>query len=85
MFCDRVEELAVTAPMNLREEGRLRVLQALYDSAGTSRPELGRVTGLSRATVSSLVADMIAAGLVCEDNGLAGPENRSMGLLSHCR
>ncbi len=78
-FCDRVEELAVTAPMNLREEGRLRVLQALYDSAGTSRPELGRVTGLSRATVSSLVADMIAAGLVCEDNGLAEPENRSMG------
>jgi predicted NBD/HSP70 family sugar kinase len=79
MFCDRVEELAVTAPMNLREEGRLRVLQALYDSAGTSRPELGRVTGLSRATVSSLVADMIAAGFVCEDNGLAEPENRSMG------
>ena len=65
--------------MNLREEGRLRVLQALYDSAGTSRPELGRVTGLSRATVSSLVADMIAAGLVCEDNGLAERENRSMG------
>lgn len=71
--------------MNLREEGRLRVLQALYDSAGTSRPELGRVTGLSRATVSSLVADMIAAGLVCEGNGLAEPENRSMGLLSRCR
>lgn len=65
--------------MNLREEGRLRVLQALHDSAGTSRPELGRVTGLSRATVSSLVADMIAAGLVCEDNGLAEPENRSTG------
>jgi predicted NBD/HSP70 family sugar kinase len=65
--------------MNLREEGRLRVLQALYDSAGTSRPDLVRVTGLSRATVSSLVADMIAAGLVCEDNGPAEPENRSMG------
>ena len=65
--------------MNLREEGRLRVLQALYDSAGTSRPELARVTGLSRATVSSLVVDMIAAGLVCEENGPAEPENRSMG------
>jgi predicted NBD/HSP70 family sugar kinase len=74
-----VKELAVTAPMNLREEGRLRVLQALYDSAGTSRPELVRVTGLSRATVSSLVADMIAAGLVREDGGLAEPENRPMG------
>ena len=65
--------------MNLREEGRLRVLQALYDSAGTSRPELVKATGLSRATVSSLVADMIATGLVCEDSGLAEPENRSMG------
>jgi predicted NBD/HSP70 family sugar kinase len=65
--------------MNLREEGRLRVLQALYDSAGTNRPELVRTTGLSRATVSSLVADMISAGLVCEDNGIAEPENRSMG------
>jgi predicted NBD/HSP70 family sugar kinase len=65
--------------MNLREEARLRVLQALYDSAGTSRPELVRVTGLSRATVSSLVADMVVAGLVCEDNGLADSESRSMG------
>jgi predicted NBD/HSP70 family sugar kinase len=65
--------------MNLREEGRLRVLQALYDSAGASRPELVRATGLSRATVSSLVADMIAAGLVREDDGLAEPENRSTG------
>jgi predicted NBD/HSP70 family sugar kinase len=65
--------------MNLREEGRLRVLQALYDSAAASRPELVRVTGLSRATVSALVADMIAAGLVSEDNDLSGPENRSMG------
>ncbi|HEX3959249.1 MAG TPA: ROK family transcriptional regulator [Trebonia sp.] len=65
--------------MNLREEARLRVLQALYDSAGTSRPELVRATGLSRATVSSLVADMIAAGLVREDNGSAEPENRPMG------
>ena len=65
--------------MNLREEARLRVLQALYDSAGTSRPELVRVTGLSRATVSSLVADMIAAGLVREDNGSVEPESRPMG------
>jgi DNA-binding IclR family transcriptional regulator len=62
--------------MNLREEGRLRVLQALYDSAAASRPELVRATGLSRATVSSLVADMIAAGLVCEDSGLAGQPSR---------
>src|ERR1700677_4540923 len=65
--------------MNLREEGRLRVLQALYDGAATSRPELVRATGLSRATVSSLVADMITAGIVCEDSDPAGPESRPTG------
>jgi predicted NBD/HSP70 family sugar kinase len=65
--------------MNLREEGRLRVLQALYDSAATSRPELVRTTRLSRATVSSLVADMITAGLVHEDDDVAEPGNRPTG------
>jgi predicted NBD/HSP70 family sugar kinase len=65
--------------MNLREEGRLRVLQALFDGAAASRPELVRATRLSRATVSSLVADMIAAGLVCEDSDLAEPESRPTG------
>jgi len=60
----------------------LRVLQVLLASATTSRPELVRLTGLSRATVSVLVADLIAAGLVVEENGGSGtaePENRSMG------
>jgi predicted NBD/HSP70 family sugar kinase len=55
------------------------VLQALCDSSRTSRPELVRLTGLSRATVSSLVADLITVGLVREETGLAEPENRSMG------
>ena len=73
------EEHAVTAPTNLRDEGRLRVLQALYESGRTSRPELVRLTGLSRATVSALVADLTTAGLVQEDNEPAEQENRSMG------
>lgn len=72
-------ESIVAAPPNLREEGRLRVLQVLLASATTSRPELVRLTGLSRATVSVLVADLIAAGLVVEENGAAEAENRSTG------
>ncbi|MBS2538128.1 ROK family transcriptional regulator [Catenulispora sp. NF23] len=76
---DRFEEGIVAAPPNLREEGRLRVLQVLLASSTTSRPELVRLTGLSRATVSVLVADLIAAGLVLEENGSAEAENRSMG------
>src|SRR5258708_14734929 len=75
----RPEESVVAAPLNLREEGRLRVLQALYDSAGTSRPDLVRRTGLSRATVSSLVADLITAGLVQEEAAPADLETRPTG------
>jgi predicted NBD/HSP70 family sugar kinase len=73
------EETAVNAPLNLREEGRLRVLQALYDSVRTSRPELIRRTGLSRATVSALVADLITTGLVQEEAGPAEQETRPTG------
>jgi predicted NBD/HSP70 family sugar kinase len=59
--------------------GRLRVLQALYDSVHTSRTQLVKLTGLSRATVSALVADLIAAGLVHEDGGAADLEARPTG------
>jgi predicted NBD/HSP70 family sugar kinase len=57
----------IDTPLNLREVGRLRVLQALHDAESTSRSELAQVTGLSRATVSSLVSDLLAAGLVEEN------------------
>ncbi|HEX4225158.1 MAG TPA: ROK family transcriptional regulator, partial [Pseudonocardiaceae bacterium] len=57
----------MTEPLNLREVGRVRVLQALQETGGTSRPELVRRTGLSRATVSALSAELIGLGLVRED------------------
>jgi predicted NBD/HSP70 family sugar kinase len=66
----------IDTPVNLRELGRLRVLEALHTTQRSSRPELVRVTGLSRATVSSLIADLIAAGLVTEDEGTAEAEPR---------
>ncbi|HEV2637988.1 MAG TPA: ROK family transcriptional regulator [Actinocrinis sp.] len=56
--------------------GRLRVLQALHDNVHTSRTQLVKLTGLSRATVSALVADLIAAGLVHEDTAAAELETR---------
>ncbi|HEY5836608.1 ROK family protein [Streptomyces sp.] len=65
--------------MNLREVGRLRVLEALHTASRSSRPELVRVTGLSRATVSSLVADLISVGLVTEDEGTDEGERRRTG------
>ncbi|HEY2041916.1 MAG TPA: ROK family protein [Jatrophihabitans sp.] len=53
-------------PVNLRRLGRLRVLQALTDARELSRAHLMRRTGLSRATVSSVIFDLIDEELVRE-------------------
>ncbi|WP_052397059.1 ROK family transcriptional regulator [Streptomyces sp. NRRL F-5123] len=66
--------VTIDTPVNLREVGRLRVLEALHAAPRISRPELVRVTGLSRATVSSLVADLITVGLVTEEAHREGAE-----------
>ncbi len=47
-----------------REASRLRVLQAVLAHPASSRGDLARRTGLSRATVSALVDELEAAGLV---------------------
>src|ERR1700744_1871221 len=51
---------------SLRRLNRLRVIRALRDEGHISRAEIARRTGLSRSTVSSLVADLQADGLVVE-------------------
>jgi predicted NBD/HSP70 family sugar kinase len=51
----------------MRELNRLRLLQELRDATVADRGELARRTGLSRATISSLVADCIASGAITED------------------
>jgi predicted NBD/HSP70 family sugar kinase len=51
---------------SLRRLNRLRVIHALRDEGQISRAEIARRTGLSRSTVSSLVADLQADGLVVE-------------------
>ena len=52
------------APINLASLGRVRVLRALADSLVLSRAELVQRTGLARATVGSVVDDLLAAGVV---------------------
>lgn len=42
------------------------VLRAIYDEAPTSRADVARMTGLTRTSVSELVSDLIAEGLVEE-------------------
>src|SRR4051812_25023453 len=51
---------------SLRRLNRLRVIRALRDEGQISRADIARRPGLSRSTVSSLVADLQADGLVVE-------------------
>ena len=51
-------------PINLASLGRVRVLRALSEESALSRAELVELTGLARATVGSVIDDLIDAGLV---------------------
>ena len=61
---------------SLRQLNRLRVVDALRDEGLISRAEIARRTGLSRSTVSSLVADLQADGLVVERSEPDAPPRR---------
>ena len=54
---------------SLRELNRLRIVDFLRVNGTASRAELARRTGLSRSTVSTLVADLQRRGLVVEQPG----------------
>src|SRR5687767_3022592 len=54
---------------SLRELNRRQVLRTLSEAGPVSRAEVARRTGLSRSTVSSLVAELQSAGLVVEAEG----------------
>lgn len=54
---------------SLREFNRLRIVDFLRINGTASRAELSRRTGLSRSTVSTLVADLQRRGLVVERAG----------------
>ena len=51
---------------SLRERNRRELLDTLRRKGSASRAELARLTGLSRSTVSTLVADLQSTGLVVE-------------------
>lgn len=64
---------ATGAPINLRRLGRVRVLRALSEQRSLTRAELVQRTGLARASVGSVVVDLIGAGLVREAAGPPAP------------
>ncbi|MDX6377489.1 MAG: hypothetical protein QOE98_1792 [Gaiellaceae bacterium] len=57
----------------LRERNRALVLGALRRAGTISRAELSRRTGLSRSTISTVVADLVSAGIAAE-GGTGVPE-----------
>ena len=58
--------VAKTGHQDTRANNRRLVLQSLFRSDGISRADLARLTGLTPATVSDLVAALLAEGLVEE-------------------
>ncbi|GAA0419652.1 ROK family transcriptional regulator [Leifsonia naganoensis] len=53
-------------PEHARNHNRSLVLQSLYRGGRASRADLARGTGLTRVTISDLVGELIAEGLVVE-------------------
>ena len=62
---------------SLRERNRRELLDALARGGSASRADLARLTGLSRSTVSTLVSDLQASGLVVEQE--PGPRVAQQG------
>ena len=57
----------------LREGNRQRVIATLRRQGAASRAEIARITGLSRSTVSVVVADLISQGLAQEQDETVRP------------
>ncbi len=57
---------AKSLPEHARSHNRALVLQTLYRAGSISRADLARVTGLTRVTISDLVAALISDDLIVE-------------------
>nr|WP_218910513.1 ROK family transcriptional regulator [Nocardioides thalensis] len=63
----------------MRSANRKSVVALLAAEGPLSRADLARATGLSRTTVSTLVADLVAAGQVVETNDRGTPHKGGSG------
>ena len=57
---------AKVLPEHARSHNRSLLLQTLFHAGGMSRADLARLSGLTRVTVSDLIAELIADGYVAE-------------------
>ncbi|ROR97224.1 putative NBD/HSP70 family sugar kinase [Salana multivorans] len=66
---------------DIRSESRLDVMTALVVAREASRNDLTRQTGLSSATVATVVAELIAAGIITEGRTTTGKVGRPTTVL----
>ena len=66
---------------DLRRDNRLVLLSSLFFEQPQSRPDLGEVTGLSPASVSNVVRELIDAGIVVEAGSVDSEGGRPRVLL----
>jgi predicted NBD/HSP70 family sugar kinase len=69
---------------SLRQSNRERVVEALQELGVASRAEVARWTGLSRSTVSSIVMELLAQGIVVdrEEDGRSSSTGRPPTLIA---
>src|SRR4051812_26108651 len=63
----------------LREANRLRVVEALRLHGSASRSQLADLTGLSRTTITSLIADLQERDMIAANHGGSERSNRARG------
>jgi len=67
---------------DIRSDSRLDVLHAVLSAGETTRNELTQTTGLSPATVATVVGDLIGEGIVVETKVTAGRIGRPTATLA---
>lgn len=77
-----IEEILGSA--QVREQHRALLLRLLWRARQTSRAELARKTGLSRSTISAIVADLLEGGLVEESHAGESSGGRKPIVLTFC-
>ena len=67
------------SPLSVRQLNRLRVIETIYRYPATSRAELTRHTGLARQTVSTVIDELLSAGVVEEHGAPEDDRPRNSG------
>lgn len=68
----------------VKEKNRRLILRALLTEGGLSRIELAKQTGLSPSTITALVGELLAEGVVQESGLRAATAGRSRAGLTIC-